>query len=501
MLHLEALDAIEQDALRPKETDIREGLEKLNKCFATKVAPENGMYGVSEIIKDNGIVERLGKNELGHAFKEYFFDGKLFMKREVLGGGKNITTLFDDAQTGYFQTAVDIGRNGLAEVKGFFLPDMTVRKGNFSAVIDAYGRPVLNRIEDLQLKTGDRERISVPIDESFQGYHRGHIIADMFDGPGSAENIVAQLEKVNLGDMKRVENTVKRLKQGGHRVDYEVKVNYIGTEKVPTSFEPRIVVDGKVSGELSKDLRKIFNEADLSSFGKTMTAVREKYNLAHKIGGGFGLEAVAITLPVSIAENVSAYFNNEVSAEEMVSRIIQDTGKSGIVDLGTNLLSKPMAAAFLGSTNVFVQKLGQSCLPIAGATLLIDSWHNITDFLKGEIDGVEFANNLMGNAVSIGGSIAGGTLVGSAFGSAFGPVGTAAGCLIGGVLGSAVMGEIYTAAMEVGGHVLEVAVEQMDRLKEYTLDCVAEYMPEKLDEVTAAFHTFFEEKTAIAAQA
>ena len=255
MLHLDVLDAIEQDSLRPKEADFREGLEKLNKCFATKVAPENGVYGVSEVIKDNGIVERLGRTELGHPFKEYYSDGKLYMKREALGSGKNITTLFDDNETAYFQTIAELGKNQVKKILRDLIPNTTVRKGNFSAVIDEYGRPILNKVTDLQLNSASRGDIRDLKDHSYKkNDQRGHLIAHQFGGPESKENIVAQLDEVNLKRMKSVENIVKDLKQQGHRVDYEVKSNYIGTNKRPSSFEPKIIVDGIEYTELPEKM-------------------------------------------------------------------------------------------------------------------------------------------------------------------------------------------------------------------------------------------------------
>lgn len=506
MLHLNALDAIEQDALRPKETDIREGLEKLNKCFATKVAPENGVYGVSEIVKDNGIVERLGKNELGHTFKEYYSDGKLYMKREALGGGKNITTLFDDNGTAYFQTIAELGKNQVKEITRELIPNTTIRKGNFSAVIDGYGRPILNKIEDLELNTEERGSITAKKDSSYlEGDQRGHIIADMFGGPSGKENIVAQMDKVNQSKIKQVENIVKKLKQEGHTVDYEMRTNYIGSNGRPSSFEPRITVDGKKYIELRDDLKKIFNveesnKKDISVADKAKINVGEKFGLAHELGKKSGLIALGIELPVSVAENVSEFAGGEISVIEMVSEIVSDTSKAGVMAYGTDFAATSIAGALSRSPSELVKRVGNTCFPGVVAVFAVESYEHISDFVKGEIDATELIYELGETAASIGGSFAGGAMMGAMVGSAAGPVGSVIGGLIGGVIGCAVASELYEVAVKAGEQGVELIAEQMNKLKDGTIELVAEYMPEKLDEVTAAFHTFFEEKNAMLSQ-
>lgn len=494
MLHLDALDAIERDSLRPKEADLREGLEKLNKCFATKVAPENGGYGVSEIIKDNGVVERLGKNELGHTFKEYYSDGKLYMKREALGSGKNITTHFDDNGTAYFQTKAELGKNQVKKITWDLIPNTTVRKGNFSAVIDEYGRPTLNKVTDLQLNSASRGDIRDLKDHSYKkNDQRGHLIAHQFGGPESKENIVAQLDEVNLKRMKAVESIVNDLKQQGHRVDYEVKSNYIGTSKRPSSFEPKIIKDGKEYTELPNELRKILNKHDDSAVGKAITAAGERFGLSHELGVKSGLVAVGIALPASIVENVSAFAGGEISAEELASEIISNAAKAGGLAYGTDFAATSIVGVLSRSSSELVKRVGNTCFPGAVAVFAVESHKHISDFVKGEIDATELIYNLGETAASIGGSFAGGGLMGAMVGSVAGPVGSVVGSLIGGVIGCAIASDLYEAAVNAAEQGAELIAEKMNNLKEDIIELVTEYMPEKLDAVTSAFRAFFEE--------
>ena len=73
-----SFDAVEATAFSPTEIDIREKMAVLNRSFLTKLTPENGIYGYTETVKDNGVVERLGVNEFGHKVKEYIQDGQIY---------------------------------------------------------------------------------------------------------------------------------------------------------------------------------------------------------------------------------------------------------------------------------------------------------------------------------------------------------------------------------------------------------------------------------------
>lgn len=84
---MKQIDVLESQQLDRPHFDQVKRMEALNKSFSTKITPEQGVYGVREVVKDNGVVERLGKNELGHCYKEYYRDGKIFRRREILGKG------------------------------------------------------------------------------------------------------------------------------------------------------------------------------------------------------------------------------------------------------------------------------------------------------------------------------------------------------------------------------------------------------------------------------
>ena len=80
---MERLEAIESRGFALDFNELREKTALLNRSFASQVAPVNGIYGVTETIRDNGDVVRTGKNELGHAYREYYHDGKIYKRYDL----------------------------------------------------------------------------------------------------------------------------------------------------------------------------------------------------------------------------------------------------------------------------------------------------------------------------------------------------------------------------------------------------------------------------------
>lgn len=69
------------------EKELLEKMENFNKQFETYIQPDNGFYGISEIVKPDGIVEKIYKNSDGLYNKQYFKDNKLIKSREQIEKG------------------------------------------------------------------------------------------------------------------------------------------------------------------------------------------------------------------------------------------------------------------------------------------------------------------------------------------------------------------------------------------------------------------------------
>ena len=113
-------------------------------------------------------------------------------------------------------------------------------------------------------------------------------------------------------------------------------------------------------------------------------------------------------------------------------------------------------------------------------------------YARGEIDGGELAYDLGENAASIAGAMKGAS-IGAAIGSAVGPVGTVAGGIVGGVVGAVLATEVYATAVELGMQGAEFIAVRAEGLMKDTVELFEEHVPEKLNEVKAAFNDFIEE--------
>ena len=489
------LDMIESNAFKTEKLDIIEKLIGLNKSFDTKLTPENGIYGVTETIKDNGLIERLGTNEFGHRVKEYVVDGQLTKRREILGEGNAATTLFDDNGTAYLRIVTKRDSNLVKTIENRLMPNTTIVKGAFSASTDAYGRTILSKIDDVVVKPANEARQSlnkIIRDGSYRdGDQRGHVIADSLGGPASLENVVPQLEEVNQGQFKRVEQIVRNLKTENNdkTVSYEVKVNYVGSKSTrPSSFEPKIMVDGEEYA-LPDELKKILNDGSESAIKKAATGIAEKYGIAHEMGVKSGLVAAGLTFTVSTVDNVSSFIDGEISAEEMVTDIVAETAEAGAIGYGTGFISTAVSQVMSQSSSTLIQSVGGSCLPAAAVSFAVESYDSISEFAQGKIDGDELAFDLGDHASSIAGGLAG-AKVGVAIGITAGPVGTVAGTIVGGMVGCVVASEAYATAVEKGMEGADVLADKAEALAQNTVDTVKEVVPDKVGEVAEAFNSF-----------
>lgn len=206
-----------------------------------------------------------------------------------------------------------------------------------------------------------------------------------------------------------------------------------------------------------------------------------------------GLVAAGVSAVVSTVENVSAFVDGKITASDMVTDIVKDTGAAGVMGYGTAFVSTAISHAMAKSSSTLIQSVGGSCLPAAAVAFAIDSYDAISSFAQGDISGGELAYDLGESAAAIAGSMGGGALVGGALGSVAGPVGTVAGGIVGGVVGAVVATEIYATAVEVGAECVEMIAEHAENLMKGTVELIQEVIPEKVGEVTEAIGNYIQE--------
>ena len=153
------IDGVERGAFDKIKYDITEKLSGLNKSFETSLKPEKGIFGVTEIDKGGGSVERFFRDGFNNLHKEYYQDGVLTKTREKIDAKTWCTTSFDDNGSAYVKQFNERTKNGLTAKRMELIPGVEVKKANFTAQIDELGRPVVNKITDLQKMPG-REALS-----------------------------------------------------------------------------------------------------------------------------------------------------------------------------------------------------------------------------------------------------------------------------------------------------------------------------------------------------
>lgn len=492
--------------------DPREYFEKaarMNKAFKTNVEAKDGFFGETIRVKDNGVVEKVSKNLEGHYHKEYYdSQGKLFQIKEHLGDHKVATIDVDAAGKEYSRIVRQSIENKAKIIDYSLAPNATIVKGNIITDTDSYGRPIANKVTDLQYNSATNPGGYKFRNPSYlDGDQGGHLIPHQFGGSASPENIVAQNGRsVNQGQFAKVEHIVKDLKDQGHTVDYEVKTNYVGSDKRPTSFEPKVTVDG-VEHPLPKELQKIYNDPDITprqkfktTIGEIGTAVGDVGKVANDAGIKSGLVAAGITLAVSTADHVSAFLDGEITAEEMVVDIVTETTAAGAIEYGAEFISTAVSQTMARSSCQMIKQVAGSALPAAVISFAVESYDSVAAYARGEIDGEELAYELGENAVTVKAAMecgAVGVKVGAAIGSLVGPGGTVvggfAGGIVGGVVGAAVASEVYATAVELGAEGAEFLAEKAESLMQGTLDLFQEQIPDKLEDAKAAFNDFIEE--------
>ena len=495
-------DALDANALQPKEIDLREKLEKLNSCFDTRVTPENGYYGIREIDKGNGLTVVIGKNGEGHRYMDYLSDGHLYKRRINLGNHELATYAYDDRGTAYMRTVNRLADNKCRMTEISLERNVKVTLGNFHAETDSLGRPIYNKITDLQLKEpgAPRQYLSDSLrDSSYKMKngqyldHRGHLIPDQFGGPASKLNVVAQFDEVNLKRVREVERYVEQLKNEGHSVDYSMKSNYIGTNGRPTSFEPKITYDGGKVFELPPELQKIYNGAEGS---KILNAPRHALvDLGEKLnpeGLTAGIEAAKITFVVSTVTSVTAFLDGRITAEEMVTDITGETALAGLAGYASAVVSSEVAKTMSHSCSELIKKIGGSSVPAHVVSFAVESFGDIVDFAQGEIDASELAYNLGENAATIAGYAGGSAAVAAVLaGVALPAAAGSAAVLVGGIVGCMVAAEVYATAVELGSEGVEALADVVETYAQTTIEQVREIAPDQVDNLREAFNLFF----------
>ncbi len=134
------------------------------------------------------------------------------------------------------------------DANGNLKPNVRYESGEYNYIgeTDEYGR--LSKMKANKLKSTKRKKrldheTNTPGKK--KGDHAGHIVGDRFGGSPELDNLVSQLSSVNLSSYKKIENIWAKAIKAKKTVIIEVKINYIGLHKRPSSFEVSWSINGK----------------------------------------------------------------------------------------------------------------------------------------------------------------------------------------------------------------------------------------------------------------
>ena len=142
------------------------------------------------------------------------------------------------------------------------LPSATYLVDNIYYYTDGLGRIKRVFCPDLQLKSRGRnqfsQRYSVKFKDGVRGDNCGHLIPQALDGPAEQINFVPQRRDLNGGEILELEKKAIKAKKAGHKVSYEIRILYEGSQKRPYGFENNVKVYNS-SGKLINNYTGIFD--------------------------------------------------------------------------------------------------------------------------------------------------------------------------------------------------------------------------------------------------
>ncbi|MBE6049541.1 MAG: hypothetical protein E7214_02485 [Clostridium sp.] len=109
----------------------------------------------------------------------------------------------------------------------------------YKYITDANGR--ISKVEaNLELGKANRNSYAQRVagrEDRLPNDDGGHLIASIFNGSGSLDNLVPMNSTLNRGDWKAMEKSWAKALDNGETVDVKIEPIYSGTSQRPISFE------------------------------------------------------------------------------------------------------------------------------------------------------------------------------------------------------------------------------------------------------------------------
>ena len=507
------LDAIERSGLDQGLADAFRKLDSLHSSFDSKLTVVDGRYSNVNGSFNQNAAQWLGlspgtdvsgiQGSLMDSMKDMYYgsdvNGRQSLGLKEIHGWKREGAYKDintKQQAGFAAEVISTTKEnliakhegtGMRTCRADDLPDLFPKNDQYVDKVrfDAEGN-IVDRIQTKFVGKSGETCLSKLMSKKFDKYiYDGKV--DKIEIP---KDFYDEIRSNNLIEAKRAEletslAKVKELGKTDVAAKYEARLDKLN--RLDKMLEPSTVTMNEAIDAVKHPTRttaKFFYD-DLVKTGKE---VMKKGNEA---GIKSGLVAAGITMAVSTVDNVSAYIDGEITAEEMVVDIVKETAAAGAIEYGAEFISTAVSQTMSRSSCQLIRQVAGSSAPVAIVSFAVESYDSVTAYARGEIDGEELAYELGENAVTVAGAMKGAT-IGASIGSALGPAGSVAGGIVGGVVGAAVASEAYATAVELGAEGVEFLAEQAENLMKGTLELFEEHIPDKLDDAKAAFSNYIE---------
>lgn len=500
---MKTIDTVEANALEASKIELAEKRKNLHQGIESKLIPKDGVY--QNINSDvNGNVARwLGIEAADGIETRRIFDA---VKQMLNGVGDDGHKTLGLKEISKWERNPKYEYQNLKQHAGYSAEVISTTKENLLSQRDglkiktfrADDRPDLFSKNDQyvdKIRVNQNGEIIERIQMKFVGKDGASCLSklasknyDKYFNDGKVDKI--EIPKNHYDDIKKnnlIEAKIESLEKQLGRVQAD------GNTEAAKSIQNRIDRFHKIDQMLerstvsSKEAEYATKHPERYSaklFAKDLIAA------GNEVGVKSGLFASGISFTVSVVDNVSSFIDGKISAEKMVTEIAKDTGTAGALGYGTAFVSTAVSQAFSQSSSALIQRVGGSCLPAAVVSFAVDSYDSISDFAQGEIAVPELAHDLGESAASVAGSFAGGAAIGAAVGTFAGPVGNIIGGIAGGVVGCAVATEVYETAVQVGTEGAQVLADKAEEFANAAVDLVRDNIPDKLNDVKAAFNDF-----------
>jgi len=491
-----------------EQSEVESRIQAFSRGFRSYITCRDGLFGTSSIDRGNGVIEKVIRDSQGHIRKEYYQDDVLIKIRQKISNKCWETSYFDKDSVYRTDKTVLLPNHKSVTTSEY-------RRGNYYAQTDHLGRPTYNRMDHIKISPEPTQLNNRLKNTSYQpGDDMGHLISRLFGGPAAKDNIVPEAQHINRAVIKKLENAIKKEVQNGNDVSVEIKTRYQVNSRRPSSFEYKIISNGRES-EIVKVLNnKNFKLDNFKGFTFKSTKLKDakikNYDNKRLITDKVvlkprdvkrqmlldsslrqGAEFAAFTAIVSTASNMPDLFEGKITPQEMVADVTSDSAIAGITGLATGGITKVMEL----SGHRLIQKLAHAGAPMAVVSFGIEAHDSVIDYYKGEIDECELAYDLGDSASLVAGGLAGAKMGGAA-GAALGTMivpgaGTAAGGAIGGIVGGTVgsimASEVYKSGVKMGAEGIDYIKDNAQSMAKNTVELAKEVIPDKVDMVKNAF--------------